>query len=72
MKYSTEVKLKLGETKPEYVPPPPLVPIGRPVLGWKAQKFERSASYKFLNTLLLFIFSVCMLSLGILIGCYIL
>lgn len=31
---------KAVEAKPEFVEPPPLMPIGRPVLGWNPEKFE--------------------------------
>lgn len=48
---------KTIEAKPEYVPPPPLIPIGRPVLGWKPQKKEQhnacSMSWVILTVLLL-------------------
>lgn len=58
------------EAKPEYVPPPPLVPIGRPVLGWKPKQFQYDDSdpYKKFNIALLFILSICMIGLGLTIG----
>lgn len=58
------------EAKPLYVEPPPLVPIGRPRLGWKPKQFKYGDSdpYKKFNILLLFILLVCMIGLGITIG----
>ena len=58
------------EAKPDFVEPPPLVPIGRPVLGWKPKQFKYGDSdpYKKFNILLLFILLVCMIGLGITIG----
>ena len=58
------------EAKPEYVPPPPLVHIGRPVLGWKPKQIQYDVSdpYKKFNIALLFILSICMIGLGMTIG----
>ena len=61
---------KAIEVKPEFVEPPPLIPIGRPRLGWKPKqfKYDNSDPYKKFNILLLFIISICMIVLGITIG----
>lgn len=58
------------EAKPEYVPPPPLVQIGRPVLGWKSKQFQydSSAPYKKFNVAMMVILSTCMIGLGMTIG----
>ena len=58
------------EPKPKYVPPPPLVPIGRPVLGWKPKQFQYDDSdpYKKFNIAILLILSICMIVLGVTIG----
>ena len=58
---------KAIEAKPEFVEPPPLLPIGRPVLGYKPQPSSTYPYNKF-NTLLMFILSACMIGLGVLIG----
>lgn len=61
---------KAIEAKPEFVEPPPLIPIGRPRLGWKPKqfKYDDSDPYKKFNILLLFIISICMIALGVVIG----
>ena len=51
------------EARPQYVEPPPLMPIGHPRLGWKPKPFN-SDPYKNLNIALLLIISICMLGLG--------
>ena len=58
------------EAKPEYVSPPPLVQIGRPVLGWKPKQIQYDGSdlHKKFNIALLFILSICMIGLGVTIG----
>ena len=56
------------ETKPEYVPPPPLLPIGRPVLGWKPKPFNPDPYANF-NKLLLIIGMVCLAVLSFGMGC---
>ena len=58
---------KAIEAKPEFVEPPPLIPIGRPRLGCKPKPFNPDP-YKNLNIALLFIISICMLGLGVTIG----
>lgn len=55
------------EARPQYVEPPPLMPIGHPRLGWKPKPFN-SDPYKNLNIALLLIISICMLGLGVVIG----
>jgi hypothetical protein len=61
---------KAIEAQPEFVERPPLMPIGQPRLGWKPKqfKYDNSDPYKKFNILLLFIFSICMIALGVVIG----
>lgn len=56
------------EVRPKYVEPPPLVPIGRPRLGWKPKPFNPDP-YANLNKLLLIIMMVCLAVLGFGAGC---
>ena len=56
------------EAKPLYVEPPPLVPIGRPRLGWKPKPFNPDPYANF-NKLLLIIVMVCLVVASFVMGC---
>lgn len=57
------------EAKPKFVEPPPLLRIGRPVLGYKPKsRANRSNYYKKFNIILLLIFSICIFLFGLVIG----
>ena len=56
------------EAKPLYVEPPPLVPIGRPRLGWKPKPFNLDPYANF-NKLLLIIMMVCLIVASFVMGC---
>lgn len=59
---------KAIEAKPEFVEPPPLVPIGRPRLGWKPKSFNPDPYANF-NKLLLIILMVCLAVASFVMGC---
>ncbi len=59
---------KAIEAKPEFVEPPPLIPIGRPRLGWKPKPFNPDPYANF-NKLLLIIVMVCLVVASFVTGC---
>lgn len=56
------------EARPEYVEPPPLVPIGRPRLGWKPKPFNPDPYANF-NKLLLIMVIGCLVVASFMMGC---
>lgn len=56
---------KAIEAKPKFVEPPPLLPIDKPVLGYKPQ-LSSAELYKNFKTLLIFRLLVCMIVVGVL------
>lgn len=61
-------EIQLVPAKPDFVPPPPLVRIGRPRLGWKPKPFNPDPYANF-NKLLLIIIMVCLVVMGFVMGC---
>ena len=57
---------KAIEVKPEYVEPPPLLPIDKPVLDYKPQ-LSSAELYKNFKKVLIFRLLVCMIVVGVLI-----
>ena len=59
---------KAIEAKPEFVEPPPLIPIGRPRLGWKPKPFNPDPYANF-NKFLLMMVMICLAVMCFVLGC---
>lgn len=55
------------EPRPEFVPPPPLMPIGQPRIGWKPKPINTD-QYEDFNGLLLITIMVCLIVVGFVMG----